>query len=503
LIDFKILSGNVMNAKNFDTAKMQMKILLFVVIILLAFGQSKAQKNEDCLACHEDQAMTMTKNGKDVKIGVKKVALMKSVHGKVNCIQCHVGFNPDDVPHKAKIEPVNCMNCHKEPNKLHVFHPQMIKAQGNGGSQDVNCKGCHGTHTVESTKSQGSKFYFTKLTDACGNCHKEKKAEHLQSQHYFELSHNNPNVPTCMFCHKNPITDGTKLDEAKLKVNQEKLCLKCHIKDSPNQSNYAKSLVNYEKSVHGAAILRGKKEAATCVDCHGSHDLRKKDDPQSRINQLNVPNVCGKCHVGISQEYKSSIHGHALIKGNKDAPVCTYCHGEHAIKSMPELPQKVFEENHIDRMAVESNKMVFCVGCHSDAALAKRNNILTIEQAHNWLPNKAKHWDAVKCVDCHSSYNAPNLSHDILSPAKTIKKCEECHNQNSVLLSQLYKHEKTKSRQKLGFINGTILSDAYVVGTTRNVILDSLSIMIFGLVIAGIGMHGFLRWYFKREKKVK
>ncbi len=37
--------------------------------------------------------------------------------------------------------------------------------------------------------------------------------------------------------------------------------------------------------------------------------------------------------------------------------------------------------------------------------------------------------------------------------------------------SQLYKHEKVASREKYGFINGTLLSDAYVIGTTRNTLL--------------------------------
>ena len=221
------------------------KMLLTLAVIIFLGSTAYAQKDETCLACHEDQSMTMSKNGKEVKIGVKKMILAKSVHGKVNCVQCHVGFDPDNIQHKAKIEPPDCMTCHKNAVQIHLFHPQMVKTQGVGGSPDVKCKGCHGSHNVESTKTPTSKFFFTKLTETCGNCHKKEKALHMQSQHYFELNKNNPDVPTCMFCHKNPITAGAKLDQAKLKVNQEKLCLKCHLNNPSSTSKFAKSLVNY------------------------------------------------------------------------------------------------------------------------------------------------------------------------------------------------------------------------------------------------------------------
>lgn len=477
--------------------------LIKSLFVLLLFNVNflTAQQNSVCLDCHADAGMTMTKNGKEVSISVKKFVLMKSVHKNRNCVDCHKGFDPDAIPHKEKIEPVNCTSCHNNVAQKHLFHPQMVKASGMSGSADVNCKGCHGTHNVESPKSPGSKFYFTKLTEACGNCHEKEKAEHLQSEHYFALANNNPNVPTCMFCHSQPITAGTKLAETQIKVNQEKLCLSCHLNNPNIKSAYSKTLVSYEKSVHGAAILRGRKEAPVCVDCHGVHDLQKASKPGSTISQQNVPKLCGKCHISIGQEFQSSIHGIALKKGNTDAPGCTYCHGEHAIKPVPDIPSKFFQESHINRLTIVRNKMVFCVGCHADEAFSKKYGFSTITKAHDWMPNQVTHYETVRCVDCHSSYAPPNLSHNILPPEKTVKKCEECHTKNSILMSKLYKHEKKQSREKFGFINGTLLSDAYVIGTTRNVILDSLSLIIFGFVLAGVGLHGFLRWYFKREIK--
>jgi hypothetical protein len=68
-------------------------------------------------------------------------------------------------------------------------------------------------------------------------------------------------------------------------------------------------------------------------------------------------------------------------------------------------------------------------------------------------------------------------------------------------MTKLYKHEKQTSREKFGFINGTILSDAYVIGTTRNVLLDTLSLIIFSIAFILLVLHALLRWYFRRTGK--
>ena len=45
----------------------------------------------------------------------------------------------------------------------------------------------------------------------------------------------------------------------------------------------------------------------------------------------NVATTCGKCHVGFSETFATSVHGQELAKGNSKAPVCTDCHAAHAI----------------------------------------------------------------------------------------------------------------------------------------------------------------------------
>ncbi len=482
-----------------------MNKFLYIVLILTAFGIQIlfSQDNSTCLDCHSDPDITMDKNGKTISLAVKKFVLSKSVHAKMKCVDCHQGFNPDDIPHKENITPVNCTSCHKDFAKKHNFHPQMALSNGMGGSSDVNCKGCHGDHGVTSSKNPTSKTFFVNSTDFCGTCHKQQKEDHLLSEHHFQYEVHNRQVPNCINCHSYQITKGTKLERVQLKVNQEKMCLNCHLNNKNQSSQFAKSLINYEESAHGMAILRGNQKAAVCVDCHGVHKLQRASVPTSKINHYNIPDLCGKCHTELTDEYMKSIHGRSLKKGSKDSPNCTYCHSEHSIQSMPDVPHEVFTNNKMNFNTVANTKMIHCVKCHADNDMMSKYNLLTVDKAHEWLPSLEKHWETVRCIDCHSSYAPPNLSHNILNREQTVKQCENCHSKNSLLMTKLYIHEKQASRDKYGFLNGTLLSDAYVIGTTRNIYLDTLSGLLFAGVVFGVFGHGFLRWYSSKKRKQK
>jgi len=476
-------------------------VLLIFLIAFLNAQSNFAQSNEECMSCHSDPDIYMEKNGRKVKLHVRKFELARSVHSKMLCINCHVGFKADDIPHKTGDMSVNCMVCHSNPKVRHPWHPSMVKATGSKGSPDVNCVGCHGSHTISSPSDENSPLHFTKSIDFCGNCHSDVKKDHLQSEHSIQYVAHNPNAPTCIYCHKQPITKGNKLSELELKLNQEKLCLSCHLHITSIASQYANSLINYEKSVHGRALLAGNNKAAMCVDCHGTHKLQKASHPDSRINHFNVHNICGTCHAEVTKEYMESVHGKSLKAGNKESPSCSYCHGEHDIQKVPDIPQVVFTKSGMNFNIVVNNRMVYCVSCHSNEEMMKKYGLATVDKAHNWLPRISSHWDRVRCVDCHSSIEPPHRSHDILPPERTVKRCESCHSMNSMLMNTLYRHQKTLSREKYGFINGTILSDAYVIGVTRNIYLNIVSIGIFILVIFGILVHASLRAYFSIKRK--
>jgi len=78
-------------------------------------------------------------------------------------------------------------------------------------------------------------------------------------------------------------------------------------------------------------MQHGNDLAATCSDCHGSHEMRKGSNPDSRVHRLNIAATCGQCHGDIKEEYLQSAHGVALGKGVRESATCTDCHGEHTI----------------------------------------------------------------------------------------------------------------------------------------------------------------------------
>ena len=164
------------------------KLVYFIVSLIICLITSSQniypQTNDDCLMCHEDQTLTTERNGKEVSLFVNAKVLTHSPHAKLKCISCHVGFNPEEIPHKENIQPINCLNCHKDAPIKHSFHPQLMKANGIDGGPGMSCKNCHGTHDIVSPKNPDSKWSKNNLINSCGQCHSEEVKQYTQSLHY-------------------------------------------------------------------------------------------------------------------------------------------------------------------------------------------------------------------------------------------------------------------------------------------------------------------------------
>jgi predicted CXXCH cytochrome family protein len=122
-----------------------------------------------------------------------------------------------------------------------------------------------------------------------------------------------------------------------------------------------------------------------------------------------------------------------------------------------------------------------------------------LETSHAWLPNTERHWARARCVECHTPHGA-RISHEILGAKTAERNCVECHSRDSILMTQLYKHRAGESREKLGFVNAAVLNDAYIIGATRNRILDWLGFGLVGFVSAGVFGHGLGRWAAGRRR---
>jgi len=102
--------------------------------------------------------------------------------------------------------------------------------------------------------------------------------------------------------------------------------------------------------------------AAVCSDCHEAHEILTASDSKSPIFKFNVPDTCGKCHGNVEQEFKQSIHGQAIGRGEWQPPVCTDCDGIHSIKSHKDPKSSVAAQN------LAKNT---CARCHEGVRLSQ------------------------------------------------------------------------------------------------------------------------------------
>ncbi|HEV8539390.1 MAG TPA: cytochrome B, partial [Bacteroidota bacterium] len=403
--------------------------ILFISGLLLSHPALLiAQSRAECLACHSDQSLTKEKEGKQVSIFVDEPVLDKSPHKKLVCVACHTGFNPENIPHRESIQPVNCLTCHKDVAFRHVFHPQLAAALVAGQEPDVSCKDCHGTHDIVSPKLTDSKFHESKLAESCGECHGDVKEKFVASSHGKALANAVAGAPHCLTCHRQSLTglDATQ-DTLSYKIAQEKLCLSCHLDNPDVRSRTSPSagfIASYEKSVHGSALLDGNRRAANCVDCHGSHEMTKGSDPASSVNRAAIPQTCGKCHADIMNEFRESVHGVALAAGVTDAPVCTNCHGEHTI----------YGHNDPRSSVATNNIATQCIACHGSVKLTEKfgvagNRSQTFADSYHGLALKGGAVNVANCASCHGSHNIRRSS----DPASSVNKgnlamtCGKCH----------------------------------------------------------------------------
>ena len=103
----------------------------------------------------------------------------------------------------------------------------------------------------------------------------------------------------------------------------------------------------YWTSVHGQRLAAAvDTRVAICIDCHGSHDIKKASDPTAAVFPHQRPEAVrelprrrrpGWSRTGSrptsSRSTQKSVHGQALlVKGDTRAPSCASCHGSHDAK---------------------------------------------------------------------------------------------------------------------------------------------------------------------------
>jgi hypothetical protein len=253
------------------------------------------------------------------------------------------------------------------------------RSRERGGSEAATCRSCHGeTHALRAVKDPGSPTYHLNLPRTCARCHAD---------------------PELVRRYQIPVADVYKL---------------------------------YLDSIHGRALTRsGLLVAANCSDCHGTHEIRPRAEPASRVFRTNVPATCGTCHAGIVTEYRDSVHGRAVAGGNPKAPVCIDCHTAHEIRRVEGAPWQleVIRE---------------CGTCHEESLRTYRDTFHGKVTALGLAR-------VAKCADCHGAHTIQPASHaaSAVSPGNIVATCAKCHAGATPAFAQFHPH--ADPRQKARF----------------------------------------------------
>lgn len=373
----------------------------------------------------------MDKGGKTISLFIDAAKLERSVHASLSCIQCHKGFDPNDVPHAKIIKQVQCQTCHDATDYKKSIHAVARKSSAEKVKKAVAaaCKDCHGTHEILPHGDTLSSTSRVHLSQTCGKCHESEISHFSQSAHGVALAQGVKGAPTCIDCHgEHNVEPVSNKDSPMYKTHEAEVCLSCHLDNPDVRQRVGPSagfIAAYKKSVHGMALQKGNRGAATCSDCHGAHDVQKGSDPKSFVNKFNIPQTCGKCHRDVAETYKESIHGWAVSRGNLDSPVCTDCHGEHQILA-PTDPRS--------RVAARNVSAQVCATCHNSVQLTQRyglpsDRFKTFQDSYHGLALRAGSVEVANCASCHGYHDIKPSSDPTsrINKANLAVTCGKCH----------------------------------------------------------------------------
>ncbi len=486
--------------------KSYMKIIICVLVVLNIFLSANAQKI-NCLDCHEN-LIAGTAHDKLVSCGDCHRDIVNEDHAEkkanpVDCSKCHAALatqvskdvhhtlvnlpeekSPDckscHGTHKIKnISKINnkekefCAGCHKTKILGSPYHTNnnlsdgCLKCHKNldfkkllSGSvhADMSCPNCH-SYVVKNLSDHQEKPKDVPLAD-CYLCHSSIAAEHRESIHGISLAEGINEAAQCWDCHGShnilKVNSDSSMVYAK---NLITTCGKCH--DNPEFIKKHSFAVKqpgkmYSQSVHGKLVESGKMKAATCVTCHGSHDIKNRVQPGSKIASINVPATCAECHKEITEEYKKSIHWIAVKKGVRESPSCNDCHSEHSIHAINTLDK---------REEIKKIQENTCLQCHQNLLLSERYGMSgksagNYQDSYHGLASSRGDKKAALCIDCHGVHKIlpKDYAESTINKNNVVVTCGKCHKDATEVFAKSYSHvsKEDNSAKYIEDIVGTI-----------------------------------------------
>ena len=283
------------------------------------------QGNQVCLACHGTPGIGEAEfaSGEKLPLYVDPQTFESSVHGQLGyaCVQCHTDIS--GAPHDSIVTTTRrdytldqydtCIQCHEDKYEatLDSVHQTALAA---GNDDAAICTDCHGAHDTRPLSEQPAG-----IPQTCERCHSEIYNLYKESVHGAALiGEGNPDVPTCIDCHGVHDIEGPS-NFAPFRLFSPQICAGCHA-DPDLMEPYGISTHVFETYVsdfHGTTVVLFEDIAPdqetnkpVCIDCHGVHDMRHTDDPESTVIKENLLTTCRKCHPDATANFPSAWLNH-------------------------------------------------------------------------------------------------------------------------------------------------------------------------------------------------
>ncbi len=379
-----------------------------------------------CLMCHgSEDMMAADSTGQEQSLYVAADTFDASIHGSLGCQACHTSIT--GYPHPATASRVDCGACHTDVAEVYKSHGGLPEVTG----QDFPaCWDCHGHHDILPVSNPRSRVALANLPATCSRCHAD---------------------PSIVGQYHIPMTEPVEA---------------------------------FEESVHARTSSGETRPAASCVDCHSAtgtgHQILPPIDPESTINHFNISRTCGSCHQQIQDDFQQGSHGLAAARGEVDAPVCTTCHGEHAILPVSDPRSPVYPSN---------VSLTICGPCHASRLMNQKYGLPTDimetwRHSYHGLKSTDGDTEVANCASCHSAHRPlpPSDSTSQVASNNLDKTCGQCHQGISRAVTRIPIHATTGIALNR---TGMVLKNIYIVAI----------IVIIGLMV--------VHWIIDLVRKIK
>jgi cytochrome b subunit of formate dehydrogenase len=304
---------------------------------------------------------------------------------------------------------LNCVDCHTTIKE--VPHAEKLPP--------VNCASCHegslqqyGTsvHSKEKVSCTTCHGYHgvqpagTLSNALCATCH-AKSVHDYQAGIHARKTAGEREPATCADCHgeTHRALAGSSPKSPTNRADLSATCLGCHAAKQTGVPAYA-------DAVHDKVRTRWKDSSLpVCSDCHGSHAIKPASEPASQTSPPNVAATCGPCHRDVAQAFEKSIHGREVKRGNENAPGCTTCHAVHGAGE-PKAAGK------------SAGAMQECGTCHA-------RQLETYRHTYHGKIASLGFTRVARCADCHTTHEILPASDpaSTVSRARVLETCRKCH----------------------------------------------------------------------------